>query len=448
MKVLIIGNGAREHALALSMILSKHVNKVFCCPGNPGVSKIAECVPLDEDDFEKIAEFAIKKEIDLIIPVSSESLEKGIVDFMENRGLNVFGPRKESARLEWSKYFAREFLLRRDIPSPKYAAFDRKEFAEAYAHSRKLPLVIKADGLCKNRGVSIVSTYDGANGAIRACLDGRFGEAGRIVIVEDYVHGVEISLCVICDGESYALLPSTKVYKRLLDGDKGPCIDGSAAISPHPYISAKLIKIIEEQIIEPSLRGMKEEGRPYKGFLSLEITVDRNGQPYLIEFNSSIGIMEAQTSLLLLECDLFEVIWQASKGKLSYFKGTLPSAEAEGNATVVSALLSSQGYPAEFATKMSVRFQVELMMSNYSQLMDKSGEINHDFSKIILFHDGTSLDKDRNLITAGGRVFGLTILSKDLPEAIHSLYRVIDKIDYSGKQYRKDIGKEFLELIN
>jgi phosphoribosylamine---glycine ligase len=303
MKVLIIGSGGREHALTLSLSLSEKVDKVFCCPGNPGIQHIAECASIQVTEFAKLAEFVKKHEVDLTVVGPDDPLAEGIVDYFEERGLKIFGPTKDAAKLEWSKYFAKEFMLRRGIPTAKYAAFDRREHAIAYAYSRSLPVVIKADGLAKGKGVSVVNSYEDAISSINACFDGKFGQAGSLVIIEDFMPGLEASVFAICDGENYALLPTAQDFKRLLDDNKGPNTGGMGARSPNPLVTNDVLAKIENLIIKPTLAGMKEEGKPFKGFLYVGAMLDEAGNPSTVEFNCRMGDPETQVVLPLLECD-------------------------------------------------------------------------------------------------------------------------------------------------
>ncbi len=442
MRVLVIGGGGREHALVLSLSLSTHVQEVFCCPGNPGISQIAQCAPIQISDFAKLAEFASSNKIDLTIVGPDEPLADGIVDFFEERNLKIFGPRKAAAKLEWSKYFAKEFMLRRNIPTAKYAAFDTREHAIAYAYSRKLPIVIKADGLAKGKGVAVVHSHEGAIGAINACFDGKFGESGKLVIIEDFLPGREASVFAICDGEDYALLPTAQDYKRLLDGNKGPNTGGMGARSPHPLMDANILEKVEQRVIRPTLQGMKEEGKPFKGFLYVGLMIDYDKNPYVVEFNCRLGDPETQVVLPLLECDLFEVLVKATEGNLGQYKGRLPSADLNGRGAAVTVILASQGYPEKVATGMPIRFRVGCSLGGQSQLLDHTGDILPEKSKIILFHAGTKLDNNRNLITSGGRVLAVTALAANEYEARRSAYAAVDKIDFAGKQYRSDIAKD------
>jgi phosphoribosylamine---glycine ligase len=441
MRVLVIGSGGREHALCLCLSLSNHVEEVYCCPGNPGISQIAICNQIAANDFKKLADYVVEQRIDLTVVGPDDPLADGIVDYFEERNLRIFGPSKDAARLEWSKYFAKEFMLRRGIPTARYAAFDRREHAIAYAHSRTLPIVIKADGLARGKGVAVVNSYEGAVGAVNACFDGKFGEAGKLVIIEDFLPGKEASIFAICDGENYALLPTAQDYKRLLEGNKGPNTGGMGARSPNPLVDTEVLQKIEKQIIQPTLLGMKEEGRPYKGFLYVGVMLDESKQPYVVEFNSRLGDPETQVILPLLDCDLFEVLWQATEGNLGYFKGVLPSAESSGSGAAVCVVMASQGYPEKIASGMPIRFKVGFSLGAHSQLLDQTGDIDVNNAKILLFQAGTKLDSNRNLITAGGRVLCVTSLAATEHEAVKAAYIAVEKIDFAGKQYRADIGQ-------
>ncbi len=422
------------------MFLSPHVEEVFCTPGNPGISQIAQCIPGSVEDFPRIAEIVQAQKIDLVIIGPDDPLAGGIVDFLESKGIKVFGPRRDAAKLEWSKYFAKEFMLRRGIPTARYAAFDERAYALAYAQSRRLPIVIKADGLAKGKGVTVANTREAVVAAINNCFDGKYGEAGRMVVIEDALIGYEASIFAICDGENYALLPTAQDYKRLLDGDKGPNTGGMGAIAPHPQITPEILQKIDRRIIKPTIQGMKEEGRPYKGFLYVGVMIDAQGDPWVIEFNSRLGDPETQVVLPLLECDLFEVIWKATQGNLGSFRGMLPSAETSRNAASVCLILASQGYPEKFATGLPIRFRVGFSLGPHCQLIDKSGDVPNSLVRLMLFHSGTRLDPERNLITAGGRVVGVTALAGNLFMALKGAYTAVEKIDYPGKYFRTDIG--------
>ncbi len=442
MKVLIIGNSGIEHALALNLSLSTHVNKIYCCPANPGISNIAECISIDLNDFQSLVAFSKEKNIDLVLVNSPQLISQGIVDFFKSHKIKIFAPNKDSSQIEWSKYFTKEFALRREIPAPRYVAFDKKEYALAYVSSRKLPVVIKANTCFdESKGSVVVSSFEGAEGAINACLQGHFGANNRTVIIEEYIEGEVLSIFAICDGENYSILPTVKSYRNLFNEEKGPLTEGMGAISPHPNLPSHILEKIELQILKPFIEGMKEEGRPYKGFLAIKTVIDKNSQPYLLELNSTLKDPEAQLIFLLLECDLFEVLWQAQRGTLGYFRGVLPSVETSGNPGIaLNAVISIQGYPDKFNDDLAIRFQKNLIFGNHCQLIDQSGEINHNLVKIFLFHMGTKLDFSKNLITAGGRVFGITALSNDINLAKKALYKVISKIDIKGKHFREDIG--------
>jgi len=444
MRVLVIGKGGREHALLLNLSLSERTERLYAIPGNPGISRLASCHAMDVDDFHELVSFVKQERIDLTITLSNELITEGIADFFEANGLDILAPRTDAAQLEWSKYFAKEFMLRRGIPSSRYAAFNKREYALAYAHSRRLPIVVRIDGLApENKGVAIVNSYEAAAGAINACFDGKFAKANKCILIEDYMAGHRASVSAICDGENYAIFPTTKNYNRLLDGDKGATVDGIGGIAPHPVFDQTLMERVEKEILQPMLQGMREEGRPYKGFLHLELLIDQQKQLSVIEIACSLKEVEAQVCLPLLECDLLDVLQCANRGDLAYYKGVLPSAEVSATACAISIILNSEGYPEKIADGLPVRFRVGLSLGPSSQLIDQSGDIDHSSCRVLLFHMGSKLDSNRSLITNGGRVFGVTCLARRISIARRSAYKIVEKIDFPGRHYRQDIALGF-----
>lgn len=442
MKVLILGSGAAEHALALSLSFSEHISKIYCIPGNPGIAQIAECVPISLDQFSVINNFAQEKSIDLVIPVDKSLIINGITDYLDSCRVACFSPTKDSAQLEWSKYFAKEFMLRREIPSPRYAAFDRREFALAYAGSQHLPVLVKANGLTYSKGISVIHSYERAHSAINACFDGAGfdKEASNYVIIEEFIQGSEFSITIVCDGQDYAILPSVKKFNRLLDGNTGSLTEGLGALSPHPEMSARVLNQIEEEIIQPIIWGLAEEGRPYTGFLNIELIIDEEKQPYVIDFNCSLDPLDISTSSLLLECDLFEVILQAARGDISYFSGALPSAEQNESAVSMCAMMCAQGYPGKTASNLPIRFQIDLSMGQQSQILEQSGLLNALGAKFLLYHNNTALDHKNNLITKEGRVLCGATIASNYHSAKKALYEISGKIDFPSKHMRYDIG--------
>ena len=440
MKVLIIGDGGREQAIALNLSLNNEIKKIYCAPGNTGISTIAECVPIN-NDIAKLADFAQSEQIDLSIVNSSQLIYEGIVDFFQERKLKIVGPRKEIAKLEWSKYFAKEFMLRRGIPTARYAAFDSPEFAIAYSHSRKLPFVVKADGLAEKKGVAVVESYDRGIAAILACFNGKIPQSGSKVIIEDFIPGTQMSVYLICDGKNHLLLPSVKTYQRLIEGEKGPLTPGIGALSPHPQSTPELINKIKKEIIEPMVFGLEEEGRVYQGILNIELIIDKDQQPYVLEFNCGLRDPDAQVVLPLLEHDLFDLFLRSTTpNRLAIFDTFVPSAELRQSASAACLVLFSDGYPDKVAKGLPIRFKVGCAFGNRSQLIDKSGEIDYESSRVLLFLVETKVDRNRNWVTSGGRVMNIISLSDNLEEALRSVYLSAEKVDFAGKKYRSDLA--------
>jgi phosphoribosylamine--glycine ligase len=301
MKVLVVGGGGREHAICWKLKQSSHVTELFCTPGNAGIAEIATCVPIKPTEIQKLADFVIVQNIDLTVVGMDDPLALGIVDYFQSKNLRIFGPTKNAAKLEWSKYFAKEFMLRHSIPTASYASFDNRDFALAYASSKEPPIVIKADGLALGKGVTIAKTVEEAKIAIHNCFDGKHGDAGKRVVIEEFMKGQELSIFAVCDGENAALLASAQDYKKLSDGDEGPNTGGMGAYSPVPFATPELLQKIREQVIGPTLKGMKEEGNPFKGVLYSGLMIGEDGNPRVVEYNCRLGDPEAQVVLPLLD---------------------------------------------------------------------------------------------------------------------------------------------------
>lgn len=436
MKVLVIGSGGREHAICWKLNQSAHVTQIFCTPGNGGIAEIATCVPIQSTDIERLAEFAIVQKIDLTIVGMDDPLSKGIVDYFKQKGLRIFGPTKNASKLEWSKYFAKEFMLRHNIPTASYASFEDRNFALAYAKSKEPPIVVKADGLALGKGVTVANSYEEARVAIHDCFDGKFGESGNRVLIEDYMKGQEVSIFAICDGENATLLVSAQDYKRLLDGDKGPNTGGMGAYAPVPFVTMELLGRIKESIIEPTLKGMKNEGNPYQGILYCGLMMDENGNPHVVEFNSRLGDPEAQVVIPLLDEDFFEICWSVTEGDLGQFKEGFH--RLDGSALCV--VIASQGYPYSYKKGIPIDFSrlnepVEVVSGKNPRKLESILK-----AKGIIFHAGTARDSEGKLVSSGGRVLGVTGLADSLLDAQVLAYKLCERIDFEGKYYRKDIG--------
>ncbi len=436
MKVLVIGGGGREHAICWKLNQSPHVTQIFCAPGNAGIAEIATCVAIIPNDIQRLAELAIVQKIDLTIVGMDEPLSCGIVDYFKSKGLRIFGPTQNASKLEWSKYFAKEFMLRFNIPTAPYACFDRREFAVAYAKSQSPPIVVKADGLALGKGVTIAQSFEEAKTAIHDCFDGKFGNAGQKVVIEEFMKGQEVSIFAICDGADAAMLVSAQDYKRLNDGDTGPNTGGMGAYAPVPFATPELLGKIKEEIILPTLHGMKQEGNPYHGILYCGLMITEEGIPKVIEFNSRLGDPETQVVLPLLDEDLFEICWAVTEGALGKYKDGLH--RLGGAALCV--VIASEGYPYSYKKGIPIDFHklnepVEVVSGQNPKALESILK-----AKGIIFHSGTARDADGKLVSNSGRVLSVTALADSLIDAQVLAYKLCERIDFEGKIYRKDIG--------
>ena len=419
MKVLVVGGGGREHALAWKAAQSKQVDRVFVAPGNPGTSsedKVSN-VTINAEDIQALKAFAEKEKIDLTIVGPENPLVDGIVDEFKQAGLACFGPSKDAAILEGSKSFSKEFLQRHNIPTAEYQVFTEVNAAKAYIKEKGTPIVVKADGLAAGKGVIIASSEDEANVAIDDMLAGnKFGEAGHRVVIEEFMQGEEASFIVMSDGENILPLASSQDHKARDEGDKGPNTGGMGAYSPAPVVTDALHDRIMHEVIGPTVRGMAEEGREYIGFLYAGVMVTADGTPKVLEFNCRFGDPETQPIMMRLKSDLIELCQAALKGKLNEM-----SAEWDERAAL-GVVLASAGYPVS-ASKGDVISGLE---SNFPECTK-------------VFHAGTA-EQDNDVVTAGGRVLCVTALGETVLQAQQSVYQAVEKINWDGMFYRKDIG--------
>ena len=436
MKVLVIGGGGREHAICWKLHQSLHVTNIFCAPGNAGIAEIATCVAVPPSDIQRLAELAIVQKIDLTIASMDESLAKGIVDHFKKKGLRIFGPTQNAAKLEWSKYFAKEFMLRHNIPTASYACFEQRDFALAYAKSQKPPIVVKADGLALGKGVTIAKSFEEAKIAIHNCFDGKFGEAGQKVVIEEFMSGQEVSIFAITDGKNAVTLAPAQDYKKLYDSDLGPNTGGMGAYAPVPFMTPELLGQVKEEIIMPTIIGMEKEGYPYQGILYCGLMMGENGTIKVVEFNSRLGDPEAQVVLPLLDEDLFEICWAVTEGDLGKYR--------EGfhrlGGAALCVVITSGGYPEKYQKGIPIEFSklnvpVEVVSGKNPQTLEAILR-----AKGIIFHAGTARDSDGRLVSNGGRVLGVTALADSLLDAQVLAYKLCERIDFEGKYYRKDIG--------
>jgi len=419
MKVLIVGGGGREHALAWKAAQSKQVDRVFVAPGNPGTSsedKVSN-VTINAEDIQALKAFAENEKIDLTIVGPENPLVDGIVDEFKQAGLACFGPSKDAAILEGSKSFSKEFLQRHNIPTAEYQVFTEVNAAKAYIKEKGTPIVVKADGLAAGKGVIIASSEDEANVAIDDMLAGnKFGEAGHRVVIEEFMQGEEASFIVMSDGENILPLASSQDHKARDEGDKGPNTGGMGAYSPAPVVTDALHDRIMHEVIGPTVRGMAEEGREYIGFLYAGVMVTADGTPKVLEFNCRFGDPETQPIMMRLKSDLIELCQAALNGKLNEMNAEWDERAALG------VVLASAGYPVS-ASKGDVISGLE---SNFPECTK-------------VFHAGTA-EQDNDVVTAGGRVLCVTALGETVLQAQQSVYQAVEKINWDGMFYRKDIG--------
>ncbi|OAQ21034.1 phosphoribosylamine--glycine ligase [Thermosulfurimonas dismutans] len=426
MKILVIGGGGREHALSWKLAQSPQVERVFCAPGNAGIAEEekCECVPLSPLDFEALAQFAREKGVDLTVVGPEDPLARGLADYFREKGLRVFGPSAKAAQIEASKVFTKELLARYGIPTAAFEVFDDPEAAKRYVEKKGAPIVVKADGLCAGKGVVVCRTVEEALQAIdRIMVEKVFGEAGKRVIIEECLFGEEASFMVITDGETVLPLPTSQDHKPLLDGDQGPNTGGMGAYSPAPVVTPELAETIMETIMRPTIEALAKEGAPYFGVLYGGLMISE-GKPYVLEFNCRFGDPEAQPVLMRLESDLVELMEAAFSGKLSEIEIRLRPEAA------VCVVMASQGYPG--------KYEKGKVITGLEEAAQMTG--------VKVFHAGTA-KKDGKIVTAGGRVLGVTAIAPDIPSAIKRAYEAVEKIHFEGAHFRRDIGSKALRHL-
>lgn len=415
MKVFVIGSGAREHAIVWKLSQSKKVSRIFCAPGNGGISQLAQCVDIQPEDIDALLEFALKENIDLTVVGPEGSLVAGIVDRFSEKGLKIFGPCKKAARLEGSKKYAKEFMERFGIPTAKYSAYNNAEEAKEALKKYTFPLVIKADGLASGKGVIICNNIEEAKAAIKLVLeDKKFGDAGKEIIIEEFLQGVEASLLCLVDGKKIIPLESARDYKRLLDNDEGPNTGGMGCVSPNKILDERLLAEIKSEILDKILKGIQEEDMNFKGILFIGLMITPIGAKVL-EFNVRFGDPETQVILPRLESDIVDI-----------FQKTIDESISEedliwNSKTCICTVLASKGYPEAYEK---------------GKVISGLDKVDED---IILFHAGTK--KENEILTDGGRVLSVTTLSHSLEKGRNKIYHNINKIYFEGIQYRKDIGE-------
>lgn len=419
MRILVIGSGGREHALAWKIAQSRLCDKVFCAPGNGGIAQIAECIDIQAENIPGIIEFCRKEKIDLVVIGPEAPLALGLSDELRKQGLRVFGPSKKAAQLEASKIFAKEMMAKYKVPTAAFDIFEDASAAEKYIDKIGVPCVIKADGLAAGKGVVVAETVDEAKKAVSSMMEEKiFGEAGRRIIIEECLQGEEASILVITDSKEVIALASSQDHKRIFDNDQGPNTGGMGAYSPAPVVTRGLFKEILEKIVYRTIDGLAKEGIDYCGVLYAGVMLTKEG-PKTLEFNVRFGDPETEAILPRLKSDLLEVMLAASEGKLNRVR-TLEWDER----ACVCVVCASGGYPGDYEKGKEITG------------LDKAAEMKD----IVVFHSGTKAQGTK-ILTNGGRVLGVTGLGKTIKESIVHTYKAVEKIHFEGMHYRKDIGR-------
>ncbi len=427
MRILVVGSGGREHALVWKLSQSPDVKEIFCAPGNPGIAQLATCLPIGVADIVELADFAEKMKVDLTVVGPELPLTLGLVDELQKRRLPVFGPNKLAAELEGSKVFSKTFMKKYEIPTAEAEICTSRKEAEKAVRAIGVPCVFKADGLASGKGVVIAREDAEVERALKLFFDDRvFGSAGDRVLVERFLTGDEISFMVLSDGERAIPLATAKDYKRVFDGDRGPNTGGMGSHSPSVFMEAGTAREVLTDIVHPTLRGMKEEGRPFRGLLYVGLILENGMNPYVLEFNARFGDPETQSVLIRMEDDLLPYLLGSARGQ---FDAALkPVWKKEAGACVV---LAADGYPGPFERGQAI--------TGIDEALAEEG--------VFVFHSGTAKGPDGSLVTAGGRVLGVCGRARGLSEALRRAVRASETIRYDGKHFRRDIGAKAIDVL-
>ncbi len=421
--VLVLGSGGREHALSWKIAQSEKLGKLYCLPGNPGTASIAENISGSATDFAKVKEVVLEKKVDLVVVGPEEPLVKGICDYFSGdedlKSVMFIGPDKLGATLEGSKDFAKEFMVKNGVPTAKYESFGKgdEEKAREFMKGLTPPYVLKADGLAAGKGVLIIDDLDEAMASLSEMFDGKFGDAGNTVVIEQFLKGIEASCFVLTDGKDYLLLPEAKDYKRIGEGDKGLNTGGMGAVSPVPFYTEEFKSKVEERIVKPTIKGLAEAGSKYCGFIFIGL-MNCGGDPYVIEYNVRMGDPETEAVMTRIDSDFLGHLVAAAKGELASEKMVYSPK------TALTCVQVSGGYPEGYAKGYEI--------CGLDEVKDA-----------IVFHAGTS-EKDGKVVTSGGRVLAITALGETIPATREKLFAEVAKVTYTDKYFRSDIGLDVM----
>ena len=417
--ILIIGSGGREHAIAWKISKSPLANKIFCAPGNPGISKIAECINIEPEDIESLCTFAKERKIGLTIVGPEDPLVNGIVDKFQSNDLKIFGPTKDAAELEGSKVFAKNLMRKHGIPTAEYKVFDNYEIAHDYINSVTFPRVIKADGLAKGKGVFVCKTKTEALDSLKMIMDDKiFGQAGNKIIIEEFLEGEEVSILSFTDGKTIVMMDTAQDYKAIYDGNKGPNTGGMGAYSPTSIVTEKLYYEIQKQVLVPTIHAMKREGRLFKGLLYTGLMISPR-EPFVkvLEYNVRFGDPETQPLMMRMQNDLVSIL-------LATINETLDKIDIQWDPRpAVCVVLASKGYPGKYEIGKEI---------NGLNKLENSDDVH-------AFHAGTET-KNGNIFSKGGRVLNITSMGSDMEDARKKAYEAVEQIHFEGAYWRKDIA--------